>query len=404
MVPEKTFLEKLSNVPHLILRKIRRAIRLLLDFIAYHYYAITTNGLEVSKRTKDVWSTKWAKPSNLRMLLVAPKDYAGSFYGWAKAVNQFSPDVACRVVSLYKHRYGYDRDYVYHSFRRGIEDHDEFKKLVDEADGLHLKDEFYFHQVNWRPEISKFILLLIEEFRKKNKPVIFTHYGSFARRFGDDPSYQRAVLDFDARIALTPDLNYDWFNGHYVPHSVNLDRFPYTWSASKVFAHSPSSRSLKGSDLMLKALHKIDEINREWKVDIIEHVRYEKCLERKSKAELFFDQAGKDETDKKSHKVIGWYGNSAVEAMAFGIPTIVHLSETAIQQAKKAGKDLNASPILNTGINEESMKETVSKYLHMSEDNRRKLSQATRLWVEEFHGEAVIGRQLADIYQRYIKS
>lgn len=385
--------------------KLRKIKNYALEQIKHHYYVISTNGLGVSNKTRTEWDQKWRTNTNMKMLLVAPKDYAGSFYRWAKAVNDYSPDVSCRAISLFKHRYNYEYDCIFHSFASGFQKQKDVQRLVDEADGLHLKDEFFFYNTHRSPSISRFILSLIEEFQKKNKPVLFTHYGSLARRFQSEPAYRQVVSSFDARIALTPDLNYDWFNGYFVPHTIDLNLFPYVWSQSKIFAHSPSSRLIKGSDAMLSALHRIEEIQRQWTIDIIENVRYDKCLDRKSKAELFFDQAGRVETDRiDGNEIIGWYGNSAVEAMAFGIPTISHISDSAFQQSKNAGKDIKtACPILNTELDETSMEKAILNYLHLSSDDQKKLSQKTRRWVEEFHSENVVGKELGNIYKNCIQ-
>jgi len=209
--------------------------------IKHHYYNITTNGLAISSKTKIEWEQKWKKPSSQKVLMLSPRDYAGSFFRWGKAVNDLDADVVCRTVSLFKHRYNYDFDYIFHAFRRGIGANQDFQRLVDEADTLHIKDEFFFYYHNKFPRVSKFMVDLINEFKKKNKPTIFTFYGSFARKLQGEPAYRKAIQEFDARIALTPDLNYDWFKGYYVPHAFDLSQFRYTWTESKIFAHSPSS-------------------------------------------------------------------------------------------------------------------------------------------------------------------
>jgi len=129
-------------------------------------------------------------------------------------------------------------------------------------------------------------------------------------------------------------------------------------------------------------------------------------LERKSKAELFFDQAGRVDNQKTDDsEIIGWYGNSAIEAMANGIPTISHLSSSALQQAKNAGKDVEAQcPIINTGLDEASMKNSVLGYLGMSSAEKLDLSQKTRSWVETFHAKEVVGKELIGIYKSSLKT
>jgi hypothetical protein len=396
------FLRKLGNLAdsEFYKRLRKRGARLLRN----QYHLLTTGGFECVNRYAGRWGENWKDPSKAKVLLLAPQDYAGSFYGWAKAVNKISPDAACRLVSLTRHRYEFDCDYIFHVYERGVEKTPELVRMVDEADALHLKDESYFRNANYRPAIYRLVNSMIEKFRRDNKPIIYTHFGSIARGSEQDPAYRQAVREFDARIALTPDLNFDWFQGHLIPHAIDLGELYYSWRETRRLAHSPSSLEIKGSNLMWEAVNEIDEIRQNWELDLIAGVKLSKCLERKQKAELFFDQAGKNDGDPHG-RVIGWYGKSAVEAMAFGIPSIAHLSEEAFQGCERAGKNLrHLCPILNTGLDRAAMKETVLKYLTLTGSEKEELSQRTRAFVEKFHGEDVVGRELGKVYRESVNS
>jgi len=98
-------------------------------------------------------------------------------------------------------------------------------------------------------------------------------------------------------------------------------------------------------------------------------------------------------------RIVGWYGNSAVEAAVHGIPTIAHLSEQALDQAARAGFDVRAhAPILNTAPGAAAIRRTVESYLALSPDRRTELSLRTRRWVEEFHSYTAVGPRLAELY------
>lgn len=383
---------------------LRRSLRRQRLVIRAHLTSAT--GLDRHNEDRIRWKQKWTNGGAAKVLMVAPRDYAGSFYGWATAVNAHSQDASCRLLALSKHRFQYKYDMVYPFYELFGTDHKPIRQLIDEADALHLKDEFYFFETTWKPEVSRFMNALIEAFQKTNRPVIFTHYGSFARNFEQNPSYRKAVAAFDARIAITPDLLFDWFGGEYVPHAIDLTEVPRTWTESRIFAHSPSSKVIKGSGVMWEALHRVEEIKDGWTLDMISEVSHRECLARMSRAELFFDQAGKDDVraaDK--NRVIGWYGKAAVEAMSFGIPTIAHLSEVALTRATRAGKDIRAiCPVLNTGVDRASMEETLVKYLGLSPEEKRDLSDRTRRWVERFHGERVVAGELSRIYRACLNS
>src|SRR5690606_8654863 len=85
------------------------------------------------------WEARWnAAERNRRVLLVAPKDFAGSMYKWTEAINRHT-DFAARLIAFEHHQYGYPVDLI-------VPECDdkrlsEVLRLVDQAGFLHLKDE-----------------------------------------------------------------------------------------------------------------------------------------------------------------------------------------------------------------------------------------------------------------------
>ena len=230
---------------------------------------------------------------------------------------------------------------------------------------------------------------------KLKKPMVFTAYGGYMRKFASDAQYRDHLATFAARIAMTPDLNYDWFDGHFIPHAIDTEAYLYQWKDGRVLAHSPSTKARKGTEDLLQAVQGLD-----WEFDLIHGVSHAECMARKQHANLFFDQAGAEIQDKLGiSTVIGWYGNSALEAAVFGIPTIAHLSEHAFDGARRAGRDIEQRcGIINTPLGAHGIRETLRRIYDMSNEERQDLSWETRRWIEEFHSYNVCARDLANVY------
>jgi tetratricopeptide (TPR) repeat protein len=346
------------------------------------------------------WEKKWNNNPGKRILYFTPVDYSGSFYKWATAVNRFT-EYAVRLVTLQFHEFGYPQDLVLpvsHQCEQSL------RLMVGEADAVHIKDELgFFEEGKARNELP------LDIFTTSSKPLIYTLYGGKARRFCHDYYYRDHVNCFNVAVAMTPDIAYPWIeNLYFVPHSVDVDAFQYDWHDGKMISHSPSSPSRKGTELFLQAIEKLDP-SLEVELNLIQGVSHAECIARKRKSTLFFDQAGQQKSNFPGRSlVIGWYGNSALEAMVHGIPTLAHLDATALDNAQRLGVDMHKRcPILNVPMiygngGVEGMIEKVESFFRLSEDERKKLSLKTRKWVEEFHSYDVNGQQLAGIYRRLL--
>lgn len=349
------------------------------------------------------WEQRWKiTPKSRRVLMVAPKDFAGSMFKWAEALNRFS-NFAVRLVSFEGHPYGYDVDLV-------VPECDPCRitkvlELADEAGFLHLKDEHSWFVKNPKSINLSLLHQIFFSPRFSATPKIFTHYGGYARRFKSDESYIAAVLQFDLRIAMTPDLNYPWFNGEFIPHAIDVDLFPFEWKDSNILSHSPSSPEKKGTYMLEEAFMMLNKnppkgwLN--WSVDLIHGVSHFDCMIRKKTASLFFDQAGKHRiADLGIDDVIGWYGNSAIEAMAFGIPTIAYMSDESFYQAKLAGINLDNIPVINMDRSRDGLMKEVVSFVESSHEERLALAEKTRAFTVEFHGYEAVARRLVDCYMQ----
>ena len=360
-------------------RKIAKLEAEIRKFQLYRYGSLTAG-------RKD-WEAKWDKSKGKRVLMYALLDYAGSFYRWADAINRYT-DYAVRLVAFMDHRYSYDYDLLF-PFPGYFEESD-INNIIQEADIIHIKDEtgFYNNKNGLPPDM----------FDKFDGPIVYTAYGSHFRHNAQEKDFQKYVLSFDARVAMTADLNHEWFKGTYVPQAIDTDFFTYEWKDGQTLAHSPSSYEIKGTSDLEEAL-KGTQIN----FDLITDVTYKECLERKKKATIFFDQASKFMFN-GTQTIVGWYGNAALESAVFGIPTIAHISENAIDGLHRSGKSIDNWEIINTGLGSEEINKTLMWFFNLSSDDRQDLSLKTRKWVEDYHGMQPVAKELVDVYARVLNS
>ena len=369
-------------------RKARRVatgyadIAVLFDQLPRHEYGSLTPGVKG-------WSEKWAEAEGLKILMFANRDFAGSFYKWTAAINDHT-EHAARLVVTAPHRYGYQMDLLLPNPSLVTSS---WIDLWKQADVMHLKDETGFHK---GPHV-----LPQEMLADFDGPRIFTQYGGYARKQQDDLDYRRFVSQFDRTVSMTPDLCFDWLgdNPIYIPHSIDTLRFGFEWTDKSVIGHSPSTRSRKGTEEFLEALRLVQD-EKDLKLDLIEGLPHAEVMDRKRNLGLFFDQAGRESVETLgTDKVIGWYGNSAIEAAVFGVPTIAHLSEAALVGAERAGiTDIRGIPILNTEPGTKGLRDTILTYLDLSYVEKSTLANDTRRFVERFHGQQPVAERLSELY------
>jgi hypothetical protein len=326
------------------------------------------------------WEQRWDERPGRRVLLYAQVDAAGSLFRWGEAINRHTP-YAARMACFQLNPFNYPTDLVFPDPRVGPSG---FAELVAEASLIHVKDEQGFP--GGEGPGGRAVLAT-------DKPVVFTHYGRWARLKASDPDYRRAVGRCAARVATTPDMCFDWFDGRWIPLPIDTERFPYEWRDGRVVAHSPSRPERKGTAEFMEAASTLP-----CEVELIQGVSHSECLERKARCNLFFDQAGWD-PPRFGGRPAGNYANSGLEAAVRGIPTIAHLSEEFFEGALRGGKDLRADClIINTPLGVDGIRATLRRWLEAPAEERERHSRQTRAWVERVHSYRAVAADLAAVY------
>ncbi len=167
---------------------------------------------------------------------------------------------------------------------------------------------------------------------------------------------------------------------HVVPPGVDLRRLrpcPPADRARPLVVHAPSSRARKGTEHVIAACDSLPV-----DLDIVEGVSHEQALLRYQKADIVVDQLN-----------AGWYGVFAIEAMALAKPVVTFLHEDAVRRAEEAfGLRLPLVP-----ATKEPLAEPLRRLVE-SPQERRRIGEESRAYVEQVHDADRIADRLLEIY------
>ena len=123
-------------------------------------------------------------------------------------------------------------------------------------------------------------------------------------------------------FALNPDLLWSLPDGlaSFLPYTVSswyeIQRTRNRIDKEIVIVHSPTSREIKGTDLIIDAVKRIKKRHSNIRFVMVENVPNKKAIEIYKRANIVIDQV-----------LVGWYGGFAVEAMKMGKPVAVFLRD-----------------------------------------------------------------------------
>lgn len=152
-----------------------------------------------------------------------------------------------------------------------------------------------------------------------------------------------------------------------------------------VFAHAPSNRNVKGTDLILAAMSELKSEGYKFELDLIEGVNNADAIARYGDADVVIDQL-----------YAGWYGGVAVEAMALGKPVVVYLRESDFQFLPPGmAQELPFFRATPTTI-----KEVLRAILEMPRAELLSRATQSRTFVERWHDPVAITAKIANDYVR----
>lgn len=194
------------------------------------------------------------------------------------------------------------------------------------------------------------------------------------------------IEKYASRIySLNPDLlNVLPANAQFLPYShIALDEwlpvYPLFNSLPLRIAHAPTNRAVKGSDIVIQVCNRLIAEGINIELIMVEGMSNNEARKVYESVDILIDQL-----------YAGWYGGLAVEAMALGKPVIAYIRENDLEYIPPQMK--SELPIVNA--NAENLYEVLKKLIDSSPENLKEISRASRSYVERWHDQGIIAKQL----------
>jgi hypothetical protein len=218
---------------------------------------------------------------------------------------------------------------------------------------------------------------ILKAFRKKS---VFHFLGSDIRgKTRDELAYGRRA---DAQIVGSYDAIRWVPEAEVVPVGLDLSKYdpaPLSHNGKVRIVHAPTKRAVKGTEAVIAACEQLPV-----ELDLVENVRHNEAVERYKRADIVVDQLK-----------TGWYGVFAIEGMALGKPVVTYLHDEAVVRTEQAfGVDL---PIVSA--TPETLVERLRPLVESAEE-RQRIGEASRAYVERVHDAEKLADRLIEIYER----
>jgi glycosyltransferase involved in cell wall biosynthesis len=166
-----------------------------------------------------------------------------------------------------------------------------------------------------------------------------------------------------------------------VPPGIDLDEYrpaPPVERERPVVVHAPSNPEKKGTAHVVEACAQLPV-----ELDVVHGVPNAEARERYRRADIVVDQM---------HYL--WHGVFTIEAMALGKPVVTHLDEEAVRKTEEAFGV--AVPIVRA--TPETLVDALRPLVESFEE-RRRLGEASRAYVERVHDIDKVADRLIEIYE-----
>ncbi|MDP2884918.1 MAG: glycosyltransferase [Ignavibacteria bacterium] len=220
-----------------------------------------------------------------------------------------------------------------------------------------------------------------KRWKQEGKKIVCHYMGSDLRVRGIDP-VMNGLSDLNLtnesdHLLRHPDIHYVYIPFDVSPYSVRLQE-----NERIRIVHSPTNRSMKGTELILPVIEAVKKV-RHIDFVIIENKPHEEVIRMKETCDLAIEQVG-------NFGGTG-YGRNSLETLALGIPTITEMTPDYVAWLPENPFVL-ATP------------KTLFKRLLELIDNPSLRSEASargRQWVEKYHSYEAVHKKLMDLYREH---
>ena len=327
------------------------------------------------------------------VVILSIADWAGSQYQAYRAIDS-AGEFECRHISMYTHPYEFPSDIFLPVYPKTSNDYElslfkkSFMSFAYQKAAEQLQKADIIHLWNTYPGDGSMLVAGLPVDFKKIKVVTMT--GSMYRDNHTDLNQLLRELGHIKLIVQNPNLKFSAeIDSTFIPHAVDTDFFkpvPFEERGKTVGGYRAMDMNpVRPSDKDLKHLSEVIKKFPEWSVDLDYSQTWHERMELLPKCGIFIQ-------DLSPH--MGYWGRSALEACAFGIPTISNYSSRAIQNSE--GK-LGSIPIVNTKWDDIGLK---LKTLIEDDLYRKDVGEKSRKWIENHFSYPVVGGMYSEVYRK----
>jgi len=323
----------------------------------------------------------------VRVAFLCQADHAGNAYKAAQAVNRVGR-IQARHITCFKHPLNFAADLVFDSVcgwrdMPPVNDgpaYDEACEVLEQADFIHCWNDEYHDFVGWAKTPTKAFAGEFPHYPKKYRSVTFT--GTWYRQHHVE--INRRLHDTNVRLVVeTPAfLGFEEIDSFLIPHAIDakvLEPLPFERRHQQTIGVYPHLSTTANSDIA-----HLEGVLRDyfpgWSVTCKTRVPHEEHLRRLARCHFFMQH-----TDCRMIS----YGQSAIEAMALGVPVF----NSVCWQAKKLWPNI---PIFDITPHEPSMRLALEAALAQDYDV---LSKRARQFVLDVHDYPVVGERYTQFFE-----
>ena len=206
---------------------------------------------------------------------------------------------------------------------------------------------------------------------------------------GSDIRYKKekwAFLKFTDKILVsTPDLLQWSPNAIWIPNLIDLEKYYYRTDNKEKneinIVHAPSNRGHKGTEFVINAVELLKSEGYHISLSLIENMDHNSVIKYFQNADIVIDQL-----------IIGWYGNVAIESMAFGKPVCVFIRQDL-------ESFLPFMPFCNTST--DNLVENLRSLVE-NKKQRQELGEKARVYVEKMHDPVTLTERIYHLYEEIL--
>jgi len=322
------------------------------------------------------------------IVLLGKADWAGSCNSVRRAINKVGR-IECRHISLNDHIFGYPSDVVIpicytknpgkaadfpDAYRAAME-------LFERADLIHL----------WNDPLPAFNgLLPIPAEKVKSKTFTGTLYRenhAVINRYLEENGLKLVVQN--------PTYRYpEEYDGEFIPHALDTDSLRPLPFAERdpgaIGCYRPEHKSTTAHTDISLLDRLIGKWHPGWHLTLDWTMPWATRMKLMPKCRYFFEYMDPN---------MGYWGRSALEACAMGIPTFSYVSQKAREMSM--GR-LGDPEIIH--VTRQNLDEILNRFLNLSDEQFKSLSNRSRKWVEKYYSFDVVGEHYTNFFEKTLRA